>query len=137
MTESTNLATFKLPKLDASVYIHFLDQLLFGHDRKAAIMQPIPPAVGQLKFCITRNKSGMNKLQPSFYLSLEKTKGGKVLILYGKKLLKRTSYYMISLEKNKDRGASREGSDLCLGKLRAMDNDADRFTLYDNGENYN
>ena len=129
----TNLYTFKLPKLDPSVYIQFLDSLLFGNNRKDVIMAPIPPAVGQLKFCITRNKSGMNKLTPSFYLSLEKSKGGKVLILYGKKLIKRYSYYLISLEKNKTREL---GDDLTLGKLRAMDNDADKFMLYDAGENF-
>ena len=38
ITDTTNLYTFKLPKLDASVYIQFLDQLLFGNDRRAAIM---------------------------------------------------------------------------------------------------
>lgn len=83
---STNLYTFKLPPFDASVYIQFIDQLIFGQKRKDAIMQPIPPAVGQLKFSITRNKSGMNKITPSYYLNLEKNNGGKILILYGKKM---------------------------------------------------
>ena len=83
---ATNLYTFKLPPFDASVYIQFIDQLIFGQKRKDAIMQPIPPAVGQLKFSITRNKSGMNKLTPSYYLNLEKNNGGKILILYGKKM---------------------------------------------------
>jgi len=83
---TTNLYTFKLPPFDASVYIQFIDQLIFGHKRKDAIMQPIPPSVGQLKFSITRNKSGMNKLSPSYYLNLEKNNGGKILILYGKKM---------------------------------------------------
>jgi hypothetical protein len=101
-TLSTNLYTFKLPQIDPTIYIQFLDQLLFGNNRKAAIMQPIPPAVGQLKFSITRNKGAMNKLTPSFYLNLEKSSGGTVLILYGKKMaFKKSSYYLISLEKNK------------------------------------
>ena len=43
---STQLYTFKLPPFDASVYIQFIDQLIFGQKRKDAIMQPIPPAVG-------------------------------------------------------------------------------------------
>lgn len=98
-------------------------------------MQPIPPAVGQLKFCIIRNKKIMNKLTPSFYLQLEKNNGGKILILYGKKMpLKKTSYYMICLEKNKQKSTERE-SDNCLGKLRSLNPDGDRFVLYDNGEN--
>lgn len=78
--------TFKLPKFDASVYIQFIDRLIFGSCRKDAIMQPIPPAVGQLKFCIARNKSIINKLTPSYYLYLEKNNGGKILILYGKRM---------------------------------------------------
>ena len=99
-------------------------------------MQPIPPEVGQLKFFITRNKSMWNSLQPSFHLNLEKSKGGKVLLLYAKKLVKKTSYYLISLEKNKDKFASKDGNEICLGKLRAIDKENDRFILYDNGENY-
>ena len=99
-------------------------------------MQPIPPAVGQLKFSITRNKSGMNKLTPSYYLNLEKNNGGKILILYGKKMpFKKSSYYLISLEKNKKRTGEKE--ETCLGKLRAVDGDQDKFVLFDAGENFN
>lgn len=137
-TLSTQLYTFKLPKFDASVYIQFIDQLIFGNNRKDAIMQPIPPSVGQLKFCITRNKGAMNKLTPSYYLNLEKNNGGKILILYAKKMpFKKSSYYLISLEKNKQRqGENKKDNDTCLGKLRAMDGDHDKFILYDAGENY-
>ena len=88
-------------------------------------MSPIPPACGYIKMHILRNKSGMNKLQPSFYLSLEKGNGGNILILYAKKLpFKKQSYYLISLEKNKQRTASNiigDDSDTCLGKLRALE----------------
>lgn len=35
---SSNQHTFKLPPIDPTIYIQFLDQLLFGHNRKAAIM---------------------------------------------------------------------------------------------------
>jgi len=67
-------------------------------------MQPIPPAIGQLKFTISRNKSNFNFLKPSFYLNLEKNNGGKILVLYAKKkMLNKSSYYLISLEKNKER----------------------------------
>lgn len=77
----------------------------------------------------------MNKLTPSFYLQLEKNNGGRILILYGKKMpLKKTSYYMICLEKNKTKPTERD-SDNCLGKLRAQTSENDRFVLYDNGEN--
>ena len=127
--------TFKLPNFDASVYITFIDHLIFGSNRREAIMQPIPPAVGQLKFCIGRNKNMLNKLTPSFYLYLEKNNGGRILVLYGKKMpFKKQSYYMICLEKNKQKKIERE-SDNCLGKLRATTNENDKFVLYDNGEN--
>lgn len=115
-------------------YIAFLDALLFGNDRRRAIMEPIPPEVGQLKFCITRTKSMISAT--TFQLALEKSKGGRVMVLYGKKLWKRTSYYLISLEKNSDRGATKDGQDVALGKLRAINTEHDRFVLYDNGENY-
>ena len=102
-------------------------------------MQPIPPAVGQLKFCIVRNKSVLNKLTPSYYLYLEKNNGGKILVLYGKKIaFKKQSYYLISLEKNKAKITEKQrDAESCLGKLRALDGDSDKFILYDNGENHN
>lgn len=134
---STNLYTFKLPKFDPSIYVQFIDQLIFGGNRKEAIMQPIPPAVGQLKFTITRNKSKLNKLKPSFYLNLEKNNGGKILVLYAKKMpFMKSSYYLISLEKNKSRVGPKKEADTCLGKLRAIDSDNEQFVLYDNGENF-
>ena len=127
--------TFKLPTFDNHAYVQFIDNLIFGHNRRDAIMQPIPPAVGQLKFCITRNKALWKKMNPSFFLYLEKNSGGRILILYGERqMMKKTSYYLICLEKNKQKKNERH-SDNCLGKLRALTTDNDRFVLYDNGEN--
>jgi len=81
-------------------------------------MQPIPPEVGKLKFCIMRNKSMTNRLTPSFYLYLEKHETGKILVMYGKKVaFKLQSYYLISTEKDRQRSNTRE-ADTCLGKLR-------------------
>ena len=97
-------------------------------------MKPIPPEVGQLKFCVTRTKSML--AGTTFQLALEKSKGGRVMVLFGKKLWKRTSYYLISLEQNAERTATKDGQEVCLGKLRALNTDHDRFMLYDNGENY-
>jgi hypothetical protein len=48
-------------------------------------MEPIPPEVGQLKFCIKRKHSMMNKLTPSYYLFIEKKNGGSINVLFGKK----------------------------------------------------
>lgn len=54
-------------------------------------------------------------------------------MLYAKRMpFKQQSYFMISLESNKQRD-----SDNCLGKLRALDNEHNKFVLYDNGENFN
>lgn len=48
------------------------------------------------------------------------------------------SYYLISLQKNRNRkeNSIKETDNCCLGKLRALDGDQDKFVLYDNGENY-
>jgi len=43
--------------------------------------------VGMMKFVIHRNNTGLNKLSPSYYLYMEKNNGGKILILYAKKML--------------------------------------------------
>ena len=124
------------------VEVQFINQLIFDNDynnRKDAIMQPIPPSVGQQKFSIVRNKRGMNKMTPSYYLYLEIPTGKKILVLYAKKMpFTKSSYYLISLQKNKERKNEniKETDNTCLGKLRAMDGDQDKFVLYDNGENF-
>jgi len=60
--------------------------------------------------------------------------GQKVMILYGvKKLMAVNGYYFIQMD---SKGAAERTSDECLGKLRAINNQRDRYILYDNGEAY-
>ena len=95
-------------------------------------MMPIPFGVGQLKFTIERNKSGLNKLYPSFTLYIEKPYGNKVTVLYAKKrAFNKTANFLISMSKS---NGSRE-SNQAVGKLRALETN-DKYVLYDNGENY-
>ena len=124
--------TFKVAKPEPDVYAQFIDDIVYGSNRKQALMTPIPFGAGQLKFTISRNKSGLNKLSPYFTLFLEKPLGVKVPILYGKKrLFNKLANYIITLDqKSKERDDNK-----CLGKLRAI-GDNDKFTLYDNGENF-
>jgi len=95
-------------------------------------MSPIPFACGSLKFVIVRNNTGLNKLHPYYTLFLEKPYGIRVAVLYGqKRKFNKIANYLISLDKNfRDRDA-----DEVLGKLRGIGGN-DKFTLYDNGENY-
>lgn len=109
-----------------------MDDMLFGCDRKFAVMQPIPFGAGPLKFTIERNKSGINKIYPQYTLYIEKPYGNKVTVLYAKKrAFNKTANFLISLSKN---NGSRD-SNAAVGKLRAMDTN-EKFCLYDNGENY-
>lgn len=95
-------------------------------------MRPIPFGVGPLKFTIERNKSGFNKLWPTFTLYIEKPYGNKVTVLHAKKrALNKTANFLISLSKA---NGSRDDK-AAVGKLRAMETN-DKFVLYDNGENY-
>jgi hypothetical protein len=57
---------FELPKFEPSNYIQYIDSIIFGQNRKELMMEPIPPECGQMKFCIRRVKSMMNKLAPSY-----------------------------------------------------------------------
>lgn len=124
--------TFKVAKAEADQYAQFIDDLVYSSNRKQIMMSPIPFAAGMLKFTIQRNKSGLNKLQPYFTLFLEKPLGVKVPVLYGKKrLFNKIANYIICL----DQKAKERDNDNCLGKLRAI-GENDKFTLYDNGENY-
>lgn len=99
-------------------------------------MQPVPPEVGKLNFRIVRRASLLNKLTPSYTLYFEKTREQKYQVLYGKKIsFKGQSYYLINLEKNYIKGPSRKALN-CIGKLRAMPNEKNKFVLYDTGENF-
>ena len=95
-------------------------------------MQPIPFACGSLNLVIVRTNTGLNKLHPYFTLFLEKPFGVKVALMYGqKRKFNKVANYLISLNKNfRDRD-----DEECLGKLRAVGGN-DKFTLYDNGENF-
>lgn len=124
--------TFRLARTDPKIFSQFMEDLLFGWDRKNAVMSPIPFGAGPLKFTIERNKSGLSKLYPSFTLYIEKPYGNKVTVLYAKKrAFNKTANFLISLSKSNN---SRE-SDAAVGKLRAMETN-EKFILYDNGENY-
>ena len=95
-------------------------------------MQPIPMQAGRIKFTIQRNKSGLNKITPSYNLYIEKSPGNKILVLHGKKrAFNKTTNFLISLSKDSN---DRE-SNMCVGKLRA-NKERNKFVLYDNGANY-
>lgn len=109
-----------------------MDDLLFSCDRKSAVMQPIPFGAGPLRFTIERNKSGLNKIYPSYTLYIEKPYGNKVTVLYAKKrAFNKTANFLISLSKSNN---SRE-SNATVGKLRALETN-EKFILYDAGENF-
>lgn len=124
--------SFRVAKQVSDEFGKFLDEIIFGANKKTLLMSPIPFAVGPLKFTITRNKTGLNQLQPIFTMSLEKPLGVKVPVIYGKKrLFNKLANYLLSIDKN---CAERDSAN-CLGKLRAVDNN-EKFYLYDNGENF-
>lgn len=56
--------SFDLPKFEPNSYIQYIDSIIFGHNRKELMMEPIPPECGQMKFCIKRITNFMNKLTP-------------------------------------------------------------------------
>lgn len=79
-------------------------------------MNPIPLSVGMLQFTIVRNKTGFNRLHPSYYMYLDRKDEKMLHVLYAKKrAFNKTANYLISMDKNhKERKSS-----ICLGKLRA------------------
>ena len=98
-------------------------------------MEPIPPECGQMKFCIRRVTNFINKLAPSYQMYIEKKDGGQINILNGKKFaMKKTSYYQITLDK--DRLLSKNEKENTLGKLRAVDGLKNQYVLFNNGDNF-
>jgi hypothetical protein len=124
--------SFRVAKQQPDEFGKFIDDIIFGANKKTLLMSPIPFAVGPLKFTITRNKGGLNQLSPIFTMSLEKPLGIKVPVIYGKKrLFNKLANYLLSIDKN----CGERDSANCLGKLRAVDTN-EKFYLYDNGENF-
>jgi len=124
--------SFRVPKADPDVYTTWMDEITRGINKKSFLMAPIPFGCGSIKLAIVRNNTGLNKLHPYFTLYLERPFGTKLPILYGKKrMFNKIANYIISLEKS---CADRDDEE-CLGKLRGLGGN-DKFTLYDNGENY-
>mmetsp|Transcript_991 Transcript_991/g.996 ORF Transcript_991/g.996 Transcript_991/m.996 type:complete len:161 (-) Transcript_991:288-770(-) len=85
---------------------------------------------------ITRNAAGFNAFTPKYILSLVSTdsRGNEVkqeLMIAKKKLVNRTSNYVLSLDiKN-----PRSKGDAYMGKLRATDSKKNEYFLYGPGEN--
>jgi len=124
--------SFRIARTNQKIFVKFMDDLLFGCDRKTAVMSPIPFGAGPLRFTIERNKSGLNKIYPTYTLYIEKPYGNKVTVLYAKKrAFNKTANFLISLSKSNN---SRE-SNATVGKLRALETN-EKFILYDNGENF-
>ena len=76
----------------------------------------------------------MNRMNPKFHLYLENgLKEQQLMILFAqKKMMTLNGYYSIQID-----GKSTKRSSLCcLGKLRALNNERDKYVLYDNGESY-
>lgn len=78
-----------------------MEDLLFGWDRKTAVLKPIPFGAGPLKFTIERNSSGLNKLYPTYTMFIEKPYGNKVTVLFAKKrAFNKTANFLISLSRD-------------------------------------
>ena len=127
----------KLPDFSLDYFIDYCDQF-YGPDlvkKRNLIMNPIPPQVGQLNFCIKREKSIMNRMNPKFHLYLENgLKEQHVRIVFAqKKMMAVNGYYSIQI----DDKSTKRTSLCCLGKLRALNNERDKYALYDNGEAIN
>jgi hypothetical protein len=64
-------------------------------------MSPIPFHCGMMKFVFERNRSGLNRLNPLFILSLELFNGDLVPLLYARKeKFSKNSVFLISSEKS-------------------------------------
>jgi len=125
-----------LPTFSVDTLVEFIGNF-DKHDlllKKDMIMNPLPPEIGQLNFCIVRDKSMVNRMTPAYCLYLENG-GNKTMVLHAKKkMLAMNGYYLITIEPKRN---TKRTSNVCLGKLRALASTKDKYTLYDNGESYN
>ncbi|KAL0483108.1 tubby protein [Acrasis kona] len=99
-------------------------------DRRKAMMRPIPEEFGFFKCTITRNRSGLNKLFPRYYLYSEEFGDTKFLLSAKKRKNNKTPNYTISIDKE-DMGRN-SMSFLC--KLRSNFLGTE-FNIFDGGHN--
>ena len=55
-------------------------------DQAKLIMAPLPPEIGMVQFTIERNKSGFNKINPKYILSLSDSDNTPLMMLESKKV---------------------------------------------------
>ena len=124
--------SFKVAKIDIPIFSKWFKDILTETNKKDLLMNPIPFGCGLVKFTITRNKSGINIMNPIFTLSLELKSGENIPLLYARKrVMQKKATYLICQTKV----FNQRDSEQCLGKLSSLGT-KDKYTLYDNGENF-
>ena len=101
--------------------------------KKELIMQPLPPQMGQLHFFIRRKKSLLNQTEYQLLIESPDWKKSMIVLYAYKKVMAMKGYYQIQLTGEK---AIQRDSNVCLGKLRQLTNQKNRYVLYDNGDSY-
>lgn len=120
-----------------AMFIATLCQLKGAHDSiRMLCTTPLSREMGVIQLEITRNAAGFNAFTPKYILSIVSTdsKGNESrqeLMIAKKKLVNRTSNYVLSLDIKNPRS---KGSAF-MGKLRATNSKKDEYFLYGPGEN--
>ena len=94
-------------------------------------MKPIPREIGQIQCNIIRDKSGLNKINPKFYMEL--SYGKKAMLKAEKLQFSSTAHYKIII--NSDEAKYLKNKDESyLGRLRGNLGQS-QFYIFDKGEN--
>ena len=94
-------------------------------------MKPLPKEVGQLQCLIIRDRSGLNKLSPKYYLEL--AYGKKAMLKAEKVQMSATAHYRVTINASETKYV-KNAQDSYLGRLRGNFGQG-QFYLFDNGIN--
>jgi hypothetical protein len=96
------------------VCAHNIAEIEFNGVTYTGLLRPCLPGGDSIQCFVERDKGGMGTMNPTYRCYQEGGENGKFLMAARKKAGSKTSYYLISLEKD----AEDRGSDAVLGKIR-------------------
>ena len=113
----------------------YIEQLLGRYismkDQAKLIMAPLPPEIGMVQCTIERNKSGFNKINPKYILSLSDSNNTPLMMLESKKIQSKTTHLRVEINTGNQKYMSKQEENY-IGRVRSNMNNS-QFYIFDTG----
>lgn len=102
-------------------------------DQVKLIMAPLPPEIGMVQCTIERNKSGFNKINPKYILSIQSCdlESTPLMMLESKKVQSKTTHLRVEINTGNQKYMSKQEENY-IGRVRSNMNN-NQFYIFDTG----